>query len=506
MNAIVNESLALLMATLKKGTTEGVELAKAWTQSPNQLQGLTAFDLEAPAKTLLPTHTPLRNMLARVGPGRGIQANWRAITKVNVNRLSGGVTEGDRGGVIATEVKEYYANYRTLGFEDYVTYEAELAGGGFDDVKARAVQGLLRTLMLFEELVILGGLGTHALGQTPTPSLAAVASGGNLPQSTAVHVRCVALSLEGYWASNLVEGVKGRLTRTNADGSISAYGGGAAQPSAAASVTTAASGGSVHSVTASVTPVPGAAAYAWYVGDATNRLLSQITTHNSVVITSLPSGTQNVNALQVGGADTDNSTNNLVFDGFLGIAAKSGSGSYWKDQPTGAPGVGTPLTSDGAGGIVEFDEAFQHWWDEYRMSPNEIWVSSRELRTLAKRVLAGSAGTPSNVRFTYNTAQGEIRGGSAIRGYLNPYAMGQMEVPIKLHPNLPPGMIVFLTHELPYQMSGITNVNQIRLRRDYYQLEWPQRSRKYEYGVYSDQLLQCYFTPGIGVLYNIGAG
>ena len=39
--------------------------------------------------------------------------------------------------------------------------------------------------------------------------------------------------------------------------------------------------------------------------------------------------------------------------------------------------------------------------------------------------------------------------------------------------------------------------------RDYYQKEGPRRTRAYEYGVYTDQVLQNFFMPGMYVLTNL---
>lgn len=39
----------------------------------------------------------------------------------------------------------------------------------------------------------------------------------------------------------------------------------------------------------------------------------------------------------------------------------------------------------------------------------------------------------------------------------------------------------------------------------YYQTEWPRRTRAYEYGVYTDQMLQNKFMPGMAVLTNLSA-
>ncbi len=501
----VNQTLGLVKDALAKAQN-AADLAKSWTQSGSATTGLTAYMLEAPAKTLYPVITPLRNQLPRVGGGTGIQANWRAVTKINANNMFGGVSEGNRGGVLSTTTKEYLAAFRTLGMEDWVSFEADLAAQGFDDVKARAVQGSLQSLMEYEEKVILGGNASVALGTTPTPTVSTTASGGTIAQGTTVYVRCVALSLEGYMAASAGNAVLAQITRTNADSTTDNYGGGAAQASASATQATAGSGGSVHTVNASVTPVTGAVAYAWYAGttDAPASLfLAGVTTINSIVITAVP--TAPAQALPTDLASNDRSTNALIFDGFMYLAAKSNSGAYWQALPTGTVGTGTSLTADGAGGIAEIDTALAWFWANHRLSPNEIWVSAQEMATLRKKALAGVANGAH--RFTFNVQQGTITAGSMVRGYLNPYSMaGAQEIPIKLHPNLPSGTMLFLTHQLPYRMSGVDAVARILTRREYYQLEWPLRTRKYEYGVYVDEVLQHYFPPSIGVITNIAAG
>jgi len=94
-----------------------------------------------------------------------------------------------------------------------------------------------------------------------------------------------------------------------------------------------------------------------------------------------------------------------------------------------------------------------------------------------------------------------------IKEYLNRFSMaGGQLIPIKIHPNMPAGTILFYTERLPYPLSNVANVAQIRTRQDYYQIEWPLHSRKYEYGVYADEVLQHYYPPSMGVVTNIGNG
>jgi hypothetical protein len=137
-----------------------------------------------------------------------------------------------------------------------------------------------------------------------------------------------------------------------------------------------------------------------------------------------------------------------------------------------------------------------------------MWVSSDIQNYIRKKVLTAPSGTVPLSRFTIQTGgQGNITGGTAVRGYTNPFGMGaSSEIPIRLHPNLPPGTIMFLTKELPYALNDVQNVYQYRVRKDYYQIEWPLRTRKYEYGVYCDEVLQHYFPPSIGFITNIGKG
>jgi hypothetical protein len=487
-----NETLRLLRESLQKGGPADDVLAKAWTQSGTATSGLTAYDLEAGAKSLFPVITPLRNMIPRVSGKGGIQANWRAITGVNTTRMSPGVSQGNRGGVITSTTKDFYAAYVGLGLEDTVTFEAQYAGENFEDVRARATQNLLRSVMIAEEGVILGGNGLTDLGTTGNCTLAMNLTGGTIAHPLTVYVNCVALTFEGFHnaggtsATSIVQ----TTSRTNADGSSDTVNGGALQKGTAQSVATAS--GSTNSVSASVAAIKGA---------YTTQYFYAVTTKNSVLITSVPNTGQTVQSLTA----NDRSKNSLVHDGLMYLSTASGAGGYFKALATGTPGTGTVLTSGTDGTISEFDEALQWYWDTYRLSPDTIWVSSQEMNYMRKKVLTGSSTAAQ--RFTFNTNQAGLVGGSMIRGYLNPFTMSEaQDVAIKLHPNLVPGTVVMTTKTLPYPVSGITDINVIRTRKEYYQIEWPQRTRKYEFGVYSDQVLQSYAPFTIGVITNIAAG
>jgi len=502
-----NETLELLKVAR---TQPNDDIAKAWTQSGSATTGLTAYDLEGPAKTIYPVLTPLRNRIPRVSGRGGIQANWKAITGININQLSAGIAEGKRGGIIASSTSDFLAAYRGVGLEDYVTFEADYAAEYYDDAKARAVQGLLRSLMIGEESIIIGGNTSRLLGTTPTPTLVASTTGGTIATGTTYSVICVALGPDAYWAvagmnngatgqsfSALTATVPGSITRTNADASTDTYGGGSAAKSASATTTIAS--GSTGSIAASVTPVAGAVGYAWFLGAVGSERLVGLSTINSIVLTALAAGTEQLASTLSG----DNSKNALVFDGLLSQIYTSGSGAYVKAMATGTAGTGTPLTSNGAGGISEFDDAFSAFWNLYRLSPTEIFVNAQESKNISKKCIAN--GSAPLLRINRNESRDTgLAAGDRVTSVLN--TITGDDVKLTVHPNVPPGTILFYCDELPYKLSGIQNVLQIRARRDYYQIEWPLRTRKWEYGVYADEVLQNYFPPAFGALYNVANG
>lgn len=485
-------------------------IQKSWTTAT----GLVWYDLEAPAKIIYPVITPLRNMIPRVD-GRGSNAtHWKAITGVNITGVRAGVSEGNRNATIATQLKNYTAPYKGWGLEDNVTFEADYASQMFDDAKARAVEGLLRSVMIAEEALIVGGNTSLSLGTTNTPQLSSSVAGGTIAGNTVVKVYCFALTAEGYRFASVQAGVTVTGTRTNADGSTDTIVGGYAAKSAQATITTNA-GSQANSITAYVTPTTGALAYAWYWGPNASESIGAITTINSVLITTAAgSGTQL--AATLGSATSDKDP--LIFDGLLYFILGAGqednaasSGAYVAVQPTGTAGTGTPLTPDGAGGVVEIETALKDRWDNFRLSPEIMLVNSQELVNISRAVVSG--GAAPLFRFNMDSGNGAgvnnltITAGSVVGNYLNKYTMsGGSLVKVMLHPNVPPGTIIFYTKTLPYPLSNVSNLLDMKMRRDYYQIEWVLKSRKFEYGIYADGVLRCFFPPAFGCITNIANG
>lgn len=457
--------------------------------------GLVNYDLQPVALNLYPVVTMLRNEIARVAGNGDTATRWKAITAINSANQHIGVSEGQRGGQVTTTLSNFTAAYVPMGLEDYVNFEAEMAAVGFDDARAKASLGLLRSMMIAEEKHLFAGNGSHALGTTPTPSASGATTGGTIPDGTYL-VSCVALTHLGYERSSLAAGVPSQLSKVNMDGTTDVINAGAAKVSLAGT-TGSVSSANTNTVSATVTAVEGAAGYAWYVGTSGNQKLEAITKINSVKLTALAGTGQALSAAP--GADYS-SDSTYDYNGLFHFAQAS-LGSTIKTLATGTAGVGTKLTSDGAGGIAEFNDVCQLMWDNYKLGPQEILCSAAD--KMAIDVLCMANGSAPLVRFQgdFGQAASGMVAGATVGSILNKVTGELMR--IRVHPNAVQGSILMYAKSIPYPLSGVGNIMQVKCRRDYYQIDWPLVTRRYEFGVYLDSVLQHYFPAAIAVINNI---
>jgi hypothetical protein len=491
------QTLELLKAALGNPSAE---LAKTISTAT----GLVPFDLQAPAKNLYPVNTPIRNRLPRVGGGQGTATNWKQITAVTGSGYDamGWVAEGQRTGRMSYSAVNRSASYVTLGEEDNVTFEAISAGQGFEDVRSTGTMRVLQKMMLKEENALIFGNSSLALGTPGTPTLAAAGSGATLPALT-YSVIVVALTGEGFRGASLAGGVPTSQTVTGADGATYTLNGGSSNKSTAA--TQAITLG--QTLSCSVAPVTGAVAYAWFVGAASSEKLERITTINSATFSApLVGGTR-----QAASTITADSSRNasLAFDGLM-THAFSGTGAYVRTLATGTAGTGTTLTASGRGTISEIDEMLQTMWDTNQVSPDVIYVNSQELKNITNKALAGPGTSPLLQVFT-PPEQGYpgLMAGGVIGFYFNPFTMGGgMRIPVMIHPSLPPGTILAWADNLPaqYQNNNVPRTAEVKVRRDYYQLDFPIRTRAQEFGVYAEEVLAVYAPFAMGVITNIANG
>jgi hypothetical protein len=502
-------------------TQETLDLMKTALSTPSDAlrksvttgTGLVPFDLQAPAKNLYPVATPLRNTIPRVGGGVGTATNWKSIFSVSGSGYDsmGWVPEGQRAGRMSYSAVPKSASYKTLGEEDNMTFEAINAGKTFEDIISTGVVRILQKMMLKEENAIYGGNTSVALGIPNAPSTSTGTLGGTLTAQT-WDCAVVALTHEGYrnWIASgqvLSTGIPLSQTVTGADGQTYTVKGGSSNKSTVA--TQATSG--TQSLRLSVTVIPGAVAYAWYVGATGAAKLEAVTTINSVELFSTVGTGQLLSAVTA-----DNSKNDLAFDGLVYTAINAfntggaGNGAYLKQMATGTPGTGTFLTASGRGSVVEIDDMLLSMWNNFQVSPTVLWCNAQEIRNITSKVLSNTAGPLLRYDMGADSKNPYvIMANGVVEMYFNPYALnGGYKVPIKIHPLVPPGTIIGWSENLPaqYQNNETPNVAEMKIRADYYSLEWPIKTRAREYGVYAEEVLAVYAPFAMGMITNIGNG
>lgn len=505
---VTQETIATLgKITGQVGLNGSVDDLRKATGTVTLANGLTAYDLEAPAKNLYPVMTPLRNRIPRKtkSVGAGDAANWKEVTAIaGATGLPAmpWVPEGQRAPRMSITTTPRSASYKTMGLEADVTFESQSAAQGFEDEMGASTMRLLHQTMILEEYGLMGANASVDLGTPATPTLSASGSGATLPAAT-YSVYVFALTYEGWRMATIAGGIKRAVTLTGMDNKTYALNGGSSIRSAQA--TQAVTLG--QTLFMSTTAIRGAVAYAWYVGTAAAERLEAITTINSHAITAPLLGTGQLLSAITDNA-TDRSKNTEAFDGLLYHAFKSGSLAYYTALATGTAGTGTPLTASGRGGITQIDTMLRSFWDNYLLAPEEIWVHAQEMNNILTKIFGGTANGTLRYNIQLNGEAPQLIAGVGSLLYPNPFGQGQPVIPVKVHPYAVPGTLLGWAQNLPaqYVSANVPQTCEVQCRRDYYQIPWPVVTRANEVGVYSEEVLKCYATFSLGVITNIANG
>jgi len=474
--------------------------------------GLTGYDLQAGAKSLFPVETPLRNRLPRIQGAGGVATNFKAITQINSNNLTPGVGEGHRNAANSTQIATRSIPYASIGHDDYVTYEAQDAAVGWENLPPRVKQNLLWALMIDEEATLLWGNGNAIATQTGSISSAlgqgafaagspsAATTGGSLAAATytlyVMPLTYEGLKLAGGYFSSQPGNYAGpqlSSTRNNMGGTTDTIPGGCGKISAAATQTTT---GSTSTITASATPIAAAAGYAWFIGTSTgNAAIAAITALPTFTFVSATVGSVLASAFV--SANADNSVNTLEYTGLIPYIAGSPL-SYV------ANGGGVGLASDGGRNVSQILSAFLWYWNNYRTTPDTVWCSANKAQQIDLLITKNASGQNNVVTMISGDKQGADMSYSPIgrvRMIPNPYV--NKNVDIQVHPNLNDSTILFTKDSVPFPASGITNAYEYHYQRDYYGEDWPKTNRQYEYGAYTRGALALNAEMLFGLIYNL---
>lgn len=483
----------------------------------NTALGFNFYDLRGPALFIFPLLTPLIQSIPKTGKvnaGVGQMAHWKATTNPNSSNEYVGLQEGSRNAIFTPNEVDYYAQYKELGADGAVTFTAQFAGEGFTDNQADEHFRNLARLRLGEEMMVLCGnagpstinsvltynLG-FALGQCPTPTPTVAA--GAIAANSNVYACCLPITAMGMGSGgqagygqtpSVANGVLAFRQRQSVDGATLNISCGVGQMSNVIARQTCTS---AFSVNVAVAAVKGAVAYAWYwnlnTNGATSTLnIGAITSAPWYVINGAPSGNTLANTAAYG---NDNSYQQTDFDGLMTYAFVSG---------TSVDMGGGSFTPTSQGEINEIETDLYNIWTKYQAQPTDIYVSGDVRVALDAAATYTGSGQSGYMFVTPRDIQGSgMLGGFVLSGYKSKFSTnksGGLEIPIRIHPMLPPGTMLYDVAENPYPHSRIPgSVRQLMLQRDYYGIEWPVVARQWTMGTYIHEVL-AHYVPGLSTV------
>jgi hypothetical protein len=486
----VAEQVQQLVGMLPGGG-DAIKSFTAGNLGVGSVYGLVPFDLLAPSRLIYPVYTVLRNKLPRPA-GQGTARQAKVFTGV-----SGSQTGGQ--GVIDISIPELVQSngslsstawplnlppsgsqtevdlnipYRFFGLTESLSWLAQFAGQGFEDVSALANLILLQEMMMGEEYQMLAGTSTP-LAVPATPTLAVRTAGSNeTPIGTSETVYVVVTATNYYG-----ETVK----------------------SSQASIAT---GGTGTVVDVTISPVLGAQSYNIYAGTSSGTVYRVATGVGGVRYTIQ-------NAIPSSGtvpptSDTGTGTNTRMEGLIPTLTGKSAQTSVY---PTGWQGgyvnqsVGTHLSY---GSIYS---ALDGLWESvytnpgaFRADPAEIMGDGGDIMRLSNDVIA--QGSATNYRLWLDQADvSGVRVGAAVSEFQNPITRSILKLVV--HPWMTQGTAMLLTYQLPQTWTNVANAWEMTCVQDYVSIAWPVIDATFRYSIFLYGAMCAYAPYYSGILQGL---
>jgi hypothetical protein len=360
--------------------------------------------------------------------------------------------------------------YFEFGVSDSVSFAAQYAGQGFQDIRALSAQSLLYSSMLLEERMLLmgrGANGTYFSGALASPTVTLANAAPATGES----------AITGFTSTIWV-----KVTADAGDF-------GQSGPSTMASVAAASGSVTVATISSAIT---GALGYRVYVGtgasapaDAAMYYAGRTGSLSFRITGALPTSGVAVSVAAAG--DTSAFTNG--YDGIMPIVTGSNSG-YVKNINGTFNGV-----SPGA----EFQTAFASLYQSVKADPDELLFNGTDRKNLSE-LLKNSSST--NYRLTLQ--QDEI--GNAVIGSVITAIQNEVTgkvVPMTVHPWMPQGNVAILSYTLPIPDSQVSNVWSVVNVQDYMGINWPVIDFQYQISSYWQGTFVCYAPAWNGAITGI---
>ncbi|MFF7142243.1 hypothetical protein ACFZB5_13475 [Streptomyces nodosus] len=484
------ESLASITGALDELKAQQPDLVKDITTSSPVAGGLVAFDLEAPAKMLTPRPTPLRNRIPRkkgiglshrfkvisgfTGTGTGGVGNIHpGIQDATQNNFApGGASNGlyyARGPKISYAGYDKTVAYSQFSVSDQVTWSAQYAGQGYQDIRQLSRTSLMYSSMLLEERMLLMGRGTSGngfLGALPAPSGLTVTARAAAAGETAL----TGASTNIYVKVTSDAGDFGQSVLTSAAN---------VAPSAGdvvdvkVTLPAGATGMRVYVSTGSSDPGDSARYYAGRTGTNTFTLQGPLPTSGVAAST----------------VTADTSAYAAGYDGILPICTGPESGYVGR--------LNSAFSTSNPG--VEYQNCFVSLYDSVKGDPDRVLQNGADRKQLSDALKVSSS---SNYRMTIT--QDQLTGvtiGDVVNTIIN--EVTGKGVSVEVHPWMPQGSSVVLSDTLPIPDSEVSDVWAVFNVQDLMGIDWPVNQFAFESSSYWFGTLLCYAPAWNGAVTGI---
>ena len=438
------------------------------------VSGLTPFDLLAPSRLIYPMYTVFRNKLPRPA-GQGTSRIERVFTGISGSQTGGqGVVDisipelVQSGGSLASTAwplnlpgsgsqtkVELNVPYRFFGITESLSWLAQFAGQGFEDVSALANLILLQEMMLGEEYMDIAGTSTPL--NTPGQPTAAVRAAGSNETAFNTTITAVKVAATNYYGSTAVS-------------------------SASAGFVVGA--GQVVDVT--IPTVPGALSYNIYAFDGTSYYL--VATGVGGVKYTLQGSTLPAVVVPPA-ADTGTGAGTRMEGIIPTLSGHSASAGIYPTNPAPwqggyyNPAVGQHLNYSVLYTALQglFDGSGGNNPGSFRADPAEIVGEAGDIMRLSNDVISQGAATNYRLFLEQSEVPG-VRVGAAVSEFQNPITRSVLKLVV--HPWLTQGTAMLMTYQLPQTWTNVANAWEMTCVQDYVSIAWPVIDASFRYSIF----------------------
>ena len=463
------------------------------------IYGLVPFDLLAPSRLIYPVYTVFRNKLPRP-PGQGTSRIERVFTGISGSQTGGqGVVDisipelVQTGGTFGTwplnlpgsgSQTEVQLNipYKFFGLTEQLSWLAQFAGQGFEDISALANLILLQEMMMGEEYQMIAASSTSlATPAQVTTTLRTAGSNETAIGGSPGHF-VVAVTANNYWGETLNSAVSTDITTV----------------------------GTTNVVDVTIVPVPGAMSYNIYVSEnsatPTNAQLWKVATGvGGLRFTIQGPLTLAAPATHPPTVDSGTGSANRM-EGIVPVLTgkSNASGVYPANWQGGYvnQSVGTHLS------YSAIYTALDALWENnasnnpgaFKADPGELVGDGGDIMRLSNDVI--SQGAATNYRLFLD--QGDMAGvkvGAAVSEFQNPITRSILKLVV--HPWLSQGTALFMTYQLPQTWSNVANAWEMTMVQDYVSIAWPVIDATYRYSIFMFGAMVAHAPQYSGILQGL---